>query len=82
VSADDASAEGSALERQLQIVERRYAEARGIADQFRDEWRALSAHPRATPGIAHAARVKFEAVAARCRRLLEVIDDLQARIER
>jgi len=81
MAADASSAVGHALERQLQIAERRYAQARSLADKCRDEWRTLSAHPKVTPEIVQAARAKFEAVAARCRRLLQVIDELEARIE-
>ena len=74
-------ADGYDLERQLRTAERRYAEARSAADKARDEWRTLSSHPGAKPEHVQAARAKFEAVAARCNRLRNVIDDLEERLE-
>lgn len=69
------------LERQLRNTERHYAEARGAADKARDEWRALSVHPRASEAAIRAARSKFEAVAERCRRLLSMIEELEERLD-
>jgi chromosome segregation ATPase len=69
------------LERQLQTAERRYAEARAAADKAREDWRALSIHPSTRPDQVQAARAKFEAVAARCNRLRNIIDDLEERLE-
>lgn len=70
-----------ALERRLRTAERHYAEARGSADRARDEWRALSVHPRATASAIQAARAKFEMVAERCKRLMAVIEDLEDRLD-
>lgn len=72
---------GFELERQLHLVEKHYADARHVAEAARDELRALSILAKPMPGSIAAARTKFEAVAARCSRLLEVIDDLEARID-
>jgi Tfp pilus assembly protein PilE len=69
------------LERQLQTAERHYADARMAADQARDEWRALSIRVNARPAQVLAARARFEAVAARCNRLRNVIDDLEQRLD-
>jgi chromosome segregation ATPase len=74
-------ADGYDLERQLRTAERRYAEARSAADQARDEWRRLSAHPGAKAESIQGARARFEAVAARCNRLRNIIDELEERLE-
>ena len=73
-------ADGYDLERQLRTAERRYAEARGAADKAREEWRALSVHPKATADAIQAARGRFEAVAARCNRLRATIEELEERL--
>lgn len=77
----DRPADGYDLERQLRIAERRYVDARSLADKARDEWRALSAQPSPKPELVKAARAKFEAVAARCQRLRNVIDGLEERLD-
>ncbi len=69
------------LERQLRVAGRRYAEARAAATRARDEWRALLIHPKATPEGVRALREQFEAVAARCNRLRNVIDELEDRLD-
>lgn len=69
------------LERQLHLVEKHYADARAVADRAREEWRALSIQLGARPKEISAARVKFEAIAARCARLLQAIEDLEDRID-
>ena len=77
----DALIDGYDLERQLRTAERRYAEARSAADKARDEWRRLSAHPGARAESIQGARARFEAVAARCNRLRNIIDELEERLE-
>lgn len=74
-------ADGFHLERQLRSAERHYAEAREAADQAREEWRSLSIRPDARPTQVLAARAKFKAVAARCSRLRNVIEDLEERLD-
>lgn len=72
---------GLELERQLHLAEKHYVEAREIAEKAREELRALMIQTAPRPAAILAARAKFEAVAARCSRLLGVIDDLEERIE-
>lgn len=72
---------GFELERQLHLVEKHYADARHAAETARDELRALLVKAVQRPGSIAAARAKFEAVAARCSRLLRIIEDLEARID-
>lgn len=69
------------LERQLRLVEQHYVEARHAAEQAREELRALMIRAVARPAAIVATRAKLQAVAARCSRLLEVIEDLEERIE-
>lgn len=69
------------LERQLRLVEKHYAEARHAAEQAREELRALMIRAAERPAAIVAARAKLQAVAARCSRLLKVIEDLEERIE-
>src|SRR5699024_3059609 len=69
------------LEHQLRVAERHYAEARAAASRARDEWRVLLVHPKATPARVQALREKFDAVAARCNRLRNVIDELEERLD-
>jgi hypothetical protein len=77
----DLRADSGRLERQLRMAEKHYAAARALADQSRDQWRSLSARPTVRPELVLAARAKFEAVVARCRRLMSIIDDLESRID-
>jgi hypothetical protein len=69
------------LESQLQLARRHYLDARAAADQAREEWRSLTIHANARPSQLLAARARFEAVAARCNRLRNVIDDLEDRLD-
>lgn len=69
------------LESQLQLARRHYSDARAAADQARDEWRSLTIHSRAAASQVLAARARFEAIAARCSRLRNVIDDLEDRLD-
>lgn len=72
---------GYDLERQLAIAEKRYAEARGAADKARAEWRTLMTQAGANPAAVRAAQAQFEAVAARCGKLRDLIERLEERIE-
>jgi hypothetical protein len=69
------------LERQLHIAEKHFASARDSADHAREELRALTVQlvPRAES--IKAARARFEAIAARCGRLLAVMDVLEERLD-
>ncbi|HTU66645.1 MAG TPA: hypothetical protein VMF52_11890 [Steroidobacteraceae bacterium] len=69
------------LEQQLEAAERRYAEARGASTKAREEWRAISVQPGATPAAIEAARARFDAIAARCKRLHDLIDSLEAKLD-
>ena len=72
---------GLELERQLRLAENHYAEARHAAEQARDELRALTTQKVQRPASIQASRAKFQAVVARCSRLLQIIDHLEERIE-
>lgn len=69
------------LEQQLESAERRYAEARGASIKAREEWRAISTQPGASAASIQAAKIRFDAVAARCSRLHDLIDKLERRLD-
>src|SRR5262249_17904264 len=69
------------LEQQLESAERRYAEARSASNKARDEWRAVSAQPGGPAAAIQAAKARFDAVAARCARLHDLIDKLESRLD-
>ena len=62
------------LERQLEAAERRYVEARSASIKAREEWRAISVQPGANAVAIQAAKGRFDAVAARCSRLRDLIE--------
>ncbi|HEX6638353.1 MAG TPA: hypothetical protein VF033_11915 [Steroidobacteraceae bacterium] len=80
-AANDALIARYDLERQLRLARRHYEDACAAACQARDEWRALSTHPRARAADVAAVREKFRAVAARCNRLRAVIEALEDRLD-
>lgn len=69
------------LEQQLKVAERRYEEARAAGDKAREELRALTIRPSATAQAVQVARTRFDALAARCTRLRDLIDALEERLE-
>jgi hypothetical protein len=69
------------LERQLEIAERRYAEARAGCDKAREELRAIVSQPGSVAADVLGARTRFDAASARCVRLRDLIDELENRLD-
>ena len=69
------------LERQLDTAERRYGETRAAADKARAEWRDLLGREGSTEAALLAARGRFDALATRCARLRDHIDEIEKRLE-
>ena len=72
---------GFDLMAQLQAAETHYNEACDAAFLARDELRRLTTREGSLPECIAAARARFEAIAARCTRLRDVIEDLRTQIE-
>lgn len=69
------------LERQLSLLEQRYAAARDASNNARAELRELINGKEVSPHLINAARARLDAVTARCRRLRTLIDDLEERLD-
>jgi hypothetical protein len=72
--------EGYELERQRSITLRRYAEAREASRLAHEEYRACESQADARAELIEAARLKFEAAAARCVRLRNILVDIEERL--
>jgi hypothetical protein len=69
------------LERQLSLAEQRYAAARDVGSNARAELRELMSGKAVSPHLLESARMRLDAVTARCRRLRSLIDDLEERLD-
>jgi uncharacterized protein involved in exopolysaccharide biosynthesis len=68
------------LEEQLATAERRYAEARARSRKTGEECHALEAEARLPGSVIQQARARHEAAEARCKRLRQLIEDLEERL--
>lgn len=69
------------LEQELELAERRYAEARAAFEKARAEERALSAQRMVNPQLLEDSRTRLKAVAARCGRLRALIESLEEKLD-
>ena len=65
------------LEQRLASAERKYAQARELSRQAREECHALEAEQERRAGLVEQARSRYEKAEAKCKALKRLIEDLE-----